>query len=889
MNDEQGMPNSALAKLHKRLNIALANSGLGKKQLAHRAGLGRTTVSQAFQPDGPVPTARTVALLAKKLNLPREEQLELLELQRAADAVGVESAAEVELAPGKPISQWEPQDLEVHPAGPVVHGPGPGSPQPRLLPGYVRRRHDHVLAEAVQDGKRDHSRMLVLVGTSSTGKTRACWEAVQPLADEGWRLWHPFDPTRAEAAFRDLERVRPRTIVWLNEAQHYLGDAQMGERIAAALHALLTDPPRGPVLILGTLWPEYARQYTALPVPGQPDPHSRVRELLAGRTLSVPSSFDAQALRDARILAEDGDRLLADALSRAGTHGQVTQDLAGAPELLRRYEYASPAARALLEAAMDARRLGVGLHLPQTFLTDAVSDYLSETDYEDLTDDWAEAVCAELAHPSHGKQVPLRRTDTRPVRRPPGTPPCLTPSIPTSPGFRLADYLEQHGRITRRRVCPPASFWHAAHEHLTHPDDLNNLGQAADARYRLQWAHCLTHRAADAGSTDALMYLARTRERAGDPEGAQALYQQAAQAGDIDALVTLADIRERAGNREGAEALYQQAAEAGSTNAMSYLAAMREEAGDREGAEILYQRAADAGDVHSLALRAEKLEQAGEPEGAQALYQQAADAGNTDALIYLARTRERAGDPEGAQALYQQAADAGNTDALIYLAGMRERAGDPEGAQALYQQAADAGNTSALGIMVLRWKETGDWEAAEASHRQAADAGNTSALMGLAFIREQVGDRQGAEAMARQAINAGRTDALESLAFMRERTGDPEGAEALYQQAAEAGSTNAMSYLAAMREEAGDRESAENLYQRAADAGDVHSLVLRAEKLEQAGEREGAQALYRQAADIGINRLNLVDRFTYEPWPYGLEPNGDPTSPWRCSVCGESR
>ena len=100
--------------------------------------------------------------------------------------------------------------------------------------------------------------MVVLVGSSSTGKTRACWEAVQPLADQGWRLWHPFDPTRAEAALADLVRVEPFTVVWLNEAQHYLGAMESGERIAAALHSLLTEHERQPVLILATLWPEYA-------------------------------------------------------------------------------------------------------------------------------------------------------------------------------------------------------------------------------------------------------------------------------------------------------------------------------------------------------------------------------------------------------------------------------------------------------------------------------------------------------------------------------------------------------------------------------------------------------------------------------------------------------
>ena len=56
-----------------------------------------------------------------------------------------------------------------------------------------------------------------------------------------------------------------------------------------------------------------------------------------------------EALREARHLA-DGDALLAGALARAGRDGKVTQDLAGAPALLQRYEQASPQARAVLEA-----------------------------------------------------------------------------------------------------------------------------------------------------------------------------------------------------------------------------------------------------------------------------------------------------------------------------------------------------------------------------------------------------------------------------------------------------------------------------------------------------------------------------------------------------------
>ncbi|MET7606410.1 helix-turn-helix domain-containing protein [Streptomyces avermitilis] len=719
MHDHNG-DSPALTALRRRLEAGRARMRLNKTDLAGRAGLGRTTVSQAFRSGGPVPSAETVAALARALKLPVDE---LLELQRDAAEGGAGGRGGERPGPGRLIGEWEPHDLEVHPAGHSRVVGGADASGTRVLSGYVRREHDRVLDEAVRDVAAGRSRIVVLVGTSSTGKTRACWEAVQPLAEGGWRLWHPFDPTRAEAALEDLHRVGPRTVVWLNEAQHYLGHRAAGEQIAAAVHYLLVTPENGPVLVLGTLWPEYAHQYTTLPAPGGDDTHSRARELLSGRTLKIPDSFDASALAAAAALAKGGDRLLADALTRAHTDGRVTQDLAGAPELLTRYQHASPAAKALLEAAMDARRLGVGLHLPQAFLTDAAPDYLNQNDYDQLTDDWPEAAFAELAEPVHGKQAPLRRTTPRPLRRPPAPSAAAVPPSAQSAGpvFRLADYLEQHGRTTRRGLCPPSSFWYAAHTRLTHLDDLDSLAQAAELRHRLQWAHHLRHRAADQGSTNALFYLAKAREKAGDQQGAETLYRQAADHGNIDALIHLAEAREKAGDQQGAEALARQAAEHGQNFLAIHLAEAREKAGDQQGAEILAR--------------------------------QAANRGNIDALIHLAKAREKAGDQQGAETLARQAANRGTF--FANLAVLREEAGDQQGAEILARQAADYGSTYALFRLAMVREKARDQQGAETLARQAAEHGDTIALVHLTEAREKAGDQQGAETLARQAANRG--------------------------------------------------------------------------------------------------------------------------------------
>ncbi|MGW3653490.1 tetratricopeptide repeat protein [Streptomyces sp. NPDC000878] len=227
-------------------------------------------------------------------------------------------------------------------------------------------------------------------------------------------------------------------------------------------------------------------------------------------------------------------------------------------------------------------------------------------------------------HPYRGRSTGLEHCSTEA---------STTVPQPTGGVLRLADYLEQHGRSTRRGQCPPATFWHAAHTHLTHPDDLNNLTQAALDRHRLQCGHHLLQRASDLGDTDALYRLAVMRERAGD--------------------------------RDGAEAFYRQAADHGHTYALYHLAVMREEAGDREGAEDLARQAADHGDTHALVHLAEMREHAGDRDGAEDLARQAADLGHTDALVRLAVMREVAGDRDGAEGLHQQAANYGEARRVI--------------------------------------------------------------------------------------------------------------------------------------------------------------------------------------------------------------------------------
>lgn len=79
---------------------------------------------------------------------------------------------------GQPLaSVLDPFVLEVHrPVDPDV--PKPDLP---VLPAYVAREHDAALAAVVRAAAAGTSGIAVLVGGSSTGKTRTCWQGLELL------------------------------------------------------------------------------------------------------------------------------------------------------------------------------------------------------------------------------------------------------------------------------------------------------------------------------------------------------------------------------------------------------------------------------------------------------------------------------------------------------------------------------------------------------------------------------------------------------------------------------------------------------------------------------------------------------------------------------------
>lgn len=376
-------------------------------------GIPRTGTLVAFvtacgQDPKPWIQARGRVVRANGKNRPSRSELET-ELaaarQRAAQAEAalqeIRDAAGCPL--GTPVRELTDADalhLEVHQAVPAS-----GRVPVPVLPVYLHRPEvDERLREELAVVEAE-SRMIVLVGDSSTGKTRACWEAVRAELPD-WRIWHPLTPDRAPALLEGVRGglVAPRTVIWLNEAQFYLDAGIAGEQAAAALQELLADAERGPVLVLGSMWPDSWSQLTRPPDvitdlrhgegAAEHDPHRAARTLL-GRAIDIamPRHFTQQHIAAAREAIASDPRLV---LAAQSAGGQVSQFLAGAPDLLRRYQHAGPAARAVLHAAIDILRLGHSRYLPEPLLAEAATGYIEQHDWDQLDDDWYITALDEL-------------------------------------------------------------------------------------------------------------------------------------------------------------------------------------------------------------------------------------------------------------------------------------------------------------------------------------------------------------------------------------------------------------------------------------------------------------------------------------------------------------
>jgi hypothetical protein len=580
-------------------------------------------------------------------------------LAALADAGGpARSARSARPAETVRVSEADPRRLGVHAAISV-----PGVPDD-ILPEYVLRDVDAAGSgvRAKVAAAEERGGFVLLVGGSSVGKTRSAVQAVKELLPDWW-LVHPAGPAEVAA----LAAAPPlRTVVWLDELQRYL-DGEHG-LTGGVVRALLNTPHSA--VVIGTMWPGFYEDYTAVPTPGGADPHSRAREVLDLAVIVRIGAAFSPAEQDRARAAATLDPRLRVALGAAG-YG-LTQTLAAAPQLVARWEdaqAASPYAWAVLTAALDAARLGARAPLSPEFLRAAAPGYCTSQQQAEAPKNWFKKALAYATAKLHGAAAALS---------PAGA------GIGQIAGYTPADYLVQHASRERRSAPVPASTWDAVLSHIRDPDDTARLADSAWDRLLYRYAIPLYRPAADVGSWRASERLAnllekrgdldelRARADTGDTEAAQGLAWLLAQRGDLDeAMQVLRPPVFVFAGVEYADSDYEyvfaddESADADDEYTARRLADLLVEHGDLDEAAQILRPAADAGSWHAAVRLANLLAERGDLDELRAR----ADTGDPAAAERLANLLAEHGDLDEAMQVLRAQANVGDWNAPVQLAG----------------------------------------------------------------------------------------------------------------------------------------------------------------------------------------------------------------------------
>ncbi|MFE3113735.1 helix-turn-helix domain-containing protein [Kitasatospora indigofera] len=628
--------------------------------------------------------------------------------------------------PGIPMDRVSPVQAGVRPAVTWPHtGSGPSVPH---LPVYVERTHDHALRAVVQRAAQGLSEMVLVVGEQHSGRTRACWEALQGLP-AGWVLWQPDCSEGAGAVAAAVAAVGPRTVLWLGDllGQWLTGpDSAAWMQVVTELADAVHTTGRGPLLVLACLgsdtWSDL-RRYPKVAA-------GAWEYLLATQTVMVPAAFQdtevaVAARRDPRVelaLHHSQQGRIAAFLS---DHQQVAS--------ARRLEE-------ILAQSQEEALAG------DTYALHTVAALLDQTNRTTQVADWyrraAESGCPEAVRPAadhlieaEGHTVAVTWLQRR------------AESGDSRAALVLAQYLDADGK--------PGSA--------------------------LPWYR----RAAEGGQRAALHPAAAKLRRAGRSTEALRWLRARARQGLGEALLEGAFLLQRLERRERALAWFERAADAGAVEAFRGAGDMLREAGLDEPAVDWYWRAAQGGDLAAARIAARLLHEGGRTAESLDLYEWAAELGDVVAMRQAAVILHRQGRRDQALGWYERAADSGDSGSAQIAAALLRQSGRIQEAFTRYREVADAGNIAGLREAAWMLWEDDRFEEAVNWLKVRAVTGNGAAVAEVAELLREGGRTEEAIAWYGHAADRGSAQAcLRAAVLVEQHTGNIDKALPWYRRAA---------------------------------------------------------------------------------------------------------
>ncbi|ADD43364.1 tetratricopeptide repeat protein [Stackebrandtia nassauensis] len=828
------------------------------------------------------------------------------------------------------VRDTEPLALGVHRA---ITSDFEEPPSPRPL--YVMRSADHRLRRLISGV--DSRRMCLLVGESSTGKTRGAWEAIRDRVPE-WTLVRP-DSARDLNRLTEANAVPPESVVWLDEAQDFLSGPDAAES-AQSLLRLLNEGPQ-PLLLIATIWPTY------LPDPHADDRGSRlVRQLLNDHCEQIdwPDSFASVVVESDEVsdlIARDPR--LRTAFATAGESAKVTQVLSGGTQAVRQYRDGDSDAANMVRAAVLMRKLGHHGPLPMSLLRAGFAALVDAAD----TDERADAALASACRPIHGVAALTEVVEDGQFR------------------YRVHDYVYQQLPPNGVFFSVPAGLWDALMAHTDDVDTRASIASAAKVRHLLEIAYQLARPAAERGHRQATSIVAEILLGQDLQKTARQVLRSSAAAGNQDAMWKLANLLQSI-NETASRHWLARAARAGHKRAMLAYSTMLASEGHTEHAMWFQRKVAESDPHHafvlgnqllgdtSLGLRVPGMvsyaptDDENVTEGIDWI-RVAAEAGHKlarrdlgDVLRWAGRNEEasewerreapriahdiadwytRTGRPEEAEQLLARASRAGVTFYQWDLGPLIESLGDDPDGEDILTELADKGSVDAAEALANRLSRQGrDTEAEQVLRAAAEDSVHGLEALGTWLRHQGRGGEVEADLRRQMHHSPHAASALIDLLHADDRAADLEAAVLTQAELWPRATWTMKSRL----EEWGLEHLVEVALRRSAATGDPEAAMTLSDWLAKDGRPEESDGWLRQAAEkdhwpspreYGVRLIHTGDAPAGERWlrravlsgddralrlladvvpdpstlaTWGLRPDGTTATPWRPTTETES-